>query len=96
MSGQRSFLVFYDVSSPRRLRRMERVLAGYGYRVQESVFFCTLSALLRARMERDINDALNRDHDQCVILDLGADPDVLDRAACIGRKIVKPPSVTVI
>lgn len=36
-------VVSYDVSHPRRLRRVARLLEGFGRRVQESVFECWLT-----------------------------------------------------
>jgi CRISPR-associated protein Cas2 len=37
------FLVAYDISSPKRLRRVARLMESYGTRVQRSVFECRLS-----------------------------------------------------
>lgn len=32
------FVICYDIANDRRRRRVDKVLSGYGYRVQESVF----------------------------------------------------------
>ena len=47
------FLVTYDVRDDRRLRRLARILEGFGTRVQYSVFRCHLSdrGLERLRWE---------------------------------------------
>lgn len=37
-------VVSYDVSDDRRRRKVARILEGYGYRVQYSVFECDLDA----------------------------------------------------
>lgn len=37
------FLVAYDISDPRRLRRVAKLMEEYGARVQRSVFECRLS-----------------------------------------------------
>lgn len=45
------YIVCYDVSSPRRLARIARILERYGVRVQRSFFCCdlTVSELLRMK-----------------------------------------------
>ncbi|MDO5691292.1 MAG: CRISPR-associated endonuclease Cas2 [Pseudomonadota bacterium] len=42
----------YDVTDPRRLRRVARVLEAFGTRVQDSVFECWLDRGSRARLRR--------------------------------------------
>lgn len=37
------FLITYDISSPKRLRRVARLMEKYGGRAQKSVFECDLS-----------------------------------------------------
>ena len=37
------YLVVYDISHPRRLRRVARIMERYGERVQKSVFECNLA-----------------------------------------------------
>ena len=36
------WIVLYDIRNPRRLRRVARLMEGYGQRVQHSVFECDL------------------------------------------------------
>ena len=96
MRGLRSFLVCYDIADPARLRKIERLVAGYGYRLQESVFFCRLSPLLLARMKQEITAIIHSRQDQCMMIDLGEREDVLDDVTVIGKKIVKIPKITFI
>ena len=96
MRGLRSFLVCYDIADPARLRKIERLIAGYGYRLQESVFFCCLSPLLLARMKQEITAIINLRQDQCMMFDLGVQDDVLNNVIVIGKKIVKIPKITFI
>lgn len=37
------YLVVYDISDPKRLRRIAKAMESYGNRVQKSVFECNLS-----------------------------------------------------
>ena len=50
---RRSYLVCYDVRDPKRLRKVHRVMKAYGEAWQYSVFWCTLWAVDRERMEAD-------------------------------------------
>ena len=51
------YLVVYDISNEKRLRRIARILQRYGRRVQESVFECELE---RGRYE-ELVDRLKRE-----------------------------------
>ena len=96
MRGERSLLVCYDISTDKRLRKVERIMEGYGYRIQESVFFCCLSQLLRARLIQSVSDVINLKEDQLIIIDLGPDEKVLSEAVELGKKIIKIPQITFI
>lgn len=96
MSGQRSVLVCYDIADSRRLRKVEKIMTGYGYRVQESVFFCRLSKLMQAKMFSDVSSVINIDSDQWFLVDLGEDQDVIQRFVVLGKRIVKIPKITFI
>ena len=39
MRGEHSLLVCYDIADKKRLRMVERITEGFGYRIQDSVFF---------------------------------------------------------
>lgn len=43
MKEQPSFAVVYDISDDRERRMVDKVLAGFGFRVQKSVYECCLS-----------------------------------------------------
>ena len=50
---RQSWQIAYDIGDPRRLRRVERLLAGVGTRQHMSLFLCDLTAAqLRALQER--------------------------------------------
>ena len=96
MRGERSLLVCYDIANAKRLRKVERITEGYGYRLQESVFFCRSSHLLKAQLIQSISNVINSKEDQFIIIDLGADENILDDAVVLGKKIIKIPKVTFI
>jgi len=46
------FAIAYDLSDDRERYRVDRVLRGFGFRVQKSVFECRLSRATRAALFR--------------------------------------------
>jgi len=72
---RRGYLLCYDVSDPKRLRRVHRVAKAYGEPWQLSVFFCILRDIDRVRLERDLMEVADARHDQILIIDLGVDED---------------------
>lgn len=58
------YIVCYDISDPKRLRRVARIMEGYGERVQLSVFECPLDApryrAMKARIRRVIDPEQDR------------------------------------
>jgi CRISPR-associated protein Cas2 len=93
---RRTYIVTYDISDPRRLRRVYRTMRGFGEHLQLSVFCCDLTAADRVRMIAALEDIVQHDEDQVVLVDLGptaANPikamEALGRALCItGRRSV--------
>jgi len=94
----RCYLVCYDISDPKRLRRVLRVMKGYGRHWQLSVFFCVLKSLDRVRMQRDLEAEMNQKEDQAVIVDLGPDEEQARQAITVIGPSLPPmqKSVTVI
>ena len=68
---RRCYLVCYDIRHPKRLRRVHKVLKGYGESWQFSIFFCVLKDIDRVRLQADLEERMNLKEDQTVILDLG-------------------------
>ncbi len=57
------YVICYDIASPRRLRRVARLMLTFGVRVQKSVFECELSSRERAELERKARELLDPHHD---------------------------------
>ena len=57
-SSASSYVVTYDLSDDRERNRVSRVLEGFGYRVQESVFECCLNGRLKNKLKNRL-DALH-------------------------------------
>ncbi|HRT97915.1 MAG TPA: CRISPR-associated endonuclease Cas2 [Planctomycetota bacterium] len=72
MSGPRiRYLVSYDIAHPKRLRRVARVLEGFGVRLQYSVFECALDDLRLAQAKAALHPLINHDEDQVLFVSLG-------------------------
>ena len=96
MRGERSLLVCYDIANSKRLRKVERIIEGFGHRIQESVFFCRLTPLLQSQLIQKITNVISLQKDQFIIIDLGADENILNQATIIGKKIIKNHKITFI
>lgn len=67
-----SYLVAYDISDPKRLRRVAQACEDFGYRKQLSVFLCRLSPTEFVRLRSRLYDLINREQDQVLFIPLCA------------------------
>lgn len=65
------YLVAYDVSDARRLRRTYNKMNGFGDPLQYSVFACDLSPKERIIMEEALTEIINLQEDRVLIINLG-------------------------
>jgi CRISPR-associated protein Cas2 len=65
------YIVTYDIADPVRLRKVFKLLKGYGEHLQLSVFRCDLTALSLAKMKAELSEVINAQHDQVLIVDVG-------------------------
>jgi len=87
---RRCYLVCYDIRDEKRLRRVFKVMKGYGEHWQFSVFFCALREIDRVRMQADLEAVMNLKEDQALILDLGSNEQAArDSVTSIGQGLVQ-------
>jgi CRISPR-associated protein Cas2 len=67
-----SYLVCYDISDPKRLRRVAMTCEDFGYRRQYSVFLCRLSATDLVRLRTRLYDIIHLEEDQVLFIPLCA------------------------
>ena len=65
------YIVSYDISDPKRLRKVAKILEGYGSRIQFSVFECPLDELKHASLNSELHQEINHDADQVLFISLG-------------------------
>jgi CRISPR-associated protein Cas2 len=83
---RRIYLVTYDISDDKRLRRVFKTMKGFGQHLQLSVFQCDLTPQARAAMEAALDDVIQHKEDQVMIFDLGATAsDPIKDIAVLGR-----------
>ena len=66
-----TFVVSYDISCPKRLRRVYRLMRGWGDHIQLSVFRCELNPRELVELRKRLNDIINNAEDQVLFVDVG-------------------------
>lgn len=67
------YLVSYDISDPKRLRRVHRTMRGFGDPLQYSVFLCPLSPAERILLLEALTGIIHHREDQVMLINLGPD-----------------------
>lgn len=66
-----AYLVCYDIRDDKRLRKVAKVMLGFGDRVQYSVFRCMLGDKERAVLRGKVEHVMSMSEDHVLIVDLG-------------------------
>jgi len=66
-----SYIVSYDISDDKRLRKVFQLLRGYGDHLQYSVFECQLTATDMVRLRTALGAMIQHNQDQVIFVDLG-------------------------
>jgi len=66
-----TYLVCYDISHDKRLRRVFKICKNHGTHLQFSVFECDLNLRERTEFERELKDVIKHDEDQVLFISLG-------------------------
>ena len=90
MARERLYLVTYDISDPKRWRRVFDVMKGYGHWLQLSVFQCRLSARRRTEMALRLEGCMKPTEDHILIMDMGPADKVSLRVESLGKSYEAP------
>ena len=63
-----TFVVAYDSSDPKRLRKVAKACEDFGLRRQKSVFLCRLTATDLVRMKSRLYDIIDLQEDQVLFI----------------------------
>ncbi len=66
-----SYLVCYDISDEKRLRRVFKAMRNYGDHLQYSVFECQLTPTDLVRCRSELSALIHHDEDQVLFVNLG-------------------------
>jgi len=66
-----TYLVCYDITDDKRLRKVFKVCRNFGDHLQFSVFECDLSASEKIALESSLGDIIDHDEDQVLFVQLG-------------------------
>ena len=58
-----NMIVAYDISNPKRLRRVAKIMQDYGKRVQKSIFEVSLTPPVFKKMKFQIDTTINHTED---------------------------------
>ena len=90
MAKERLYLVTYDISDPRRWRRIFNLMKGYGHWLQLSVFQCRLTARRRTEMTVRLEECMKPTEDHILIMDMGPADKVRPRVESLGKSYEAP------
>lgn len=79
------YLVCYDITDPKRWRRIYKTMKGYGVWLQLSVFQCRLNPQNLLRMTDTLTELMNTDEDHVMIIDVGPAESISIRVESFGR-----------
>lgn len=86
MSQERLYLVAYDISEPKRWRRVFKLMNGYGEWLQLSLFQCRLDAARHAELIAMLDELIHHQDDHLLCIDLGQADKVEPRFISLGKR----------
>ncbi|NOU27246.1 MAG: CRISPR-associated endonuclease Cas2 [Polyangiaceae bacterium] len=94
---RQAFVVSYDVSCPKRLRQVFKLMRGYGEHIQLSVFRCELSPREFAEMRARLASTIHHAEDQVLFVDIGpVDGRGATAISAIGKPYTEPERCAII
>jgi CRISPR-associated protein Cas2 len=80
-----SWLVCYDISDPKRLRKVASACEDFGERKQYSVFLCRLSPTQFQRLRARLYELIHKEQDQVLFLPVCAS--CVNKMEAMGREM---------
>lgn len=66
-----TYIVSYDISDPKRLRKVFKTMKAWGDHLQLSAFECQLRKVDFVRLRSELSDIIHHSEDQVLFVDLG-------------------------
>ncbi len=86
MTEEHLYIIAYDISDPKRWRRLFKLMHGYGEWLQLSIFQCRLSRLRHAELIALVDGIIHHKDDHVVFMDLGPADRVVPRVVSLGKE----------
>jgi len=94
---RQAYIVAYDISDPKRLRRVYKTMQGYGEHLQLSVFRCELNKTELVELRAKLSKTVHHDQDQVLFVDIGpVDGRGAGSITYVGRPYVRPENRAVV
>lgn len=71
ISTRTTYIVSYDITNDKRLRKVFQICKNHGTHLQYSVFECDLTPRERTTLERELKGVIKHDEDQVLFISLG-------------------------
>ncbi len=84
-----AYIVAYDISDPKRWRRIFKIMHGYGEWLQLSVFQCRLSRRQHAELIALLDGIIHHEEDHIILMDVGAADKIDPRVTSLGKAFEK-------
>jgi CRISPR-associated protein Cas2 len=65
------YMVIYDISNPKRVKKVFKTMKNYGEHIQFSVFLCRLDKKRLEEMKRDLSKVIEPEEDQVISINIG-------------------------
>lgn len=79
------YIVAYDISAPRRWRKVFKLMNGYGAWVQLSVFQCRMNRRRQAELLAKLSSVIDHREDHVVLVDVGVADSTEPRVTSLGK-----------
>jgi CRISPR-associated protein Cas2 len=94
---RQTYVISYDVSDPKRLRKVFKTMRGYGDPIQLSVFRCELSRRELVELRGALAKIIHHGEDQVLFVDVGpADGRAVTSFASLGRPYLHPDRIAIV
>ena len=92
-----TFIVTFDISDPKRLRKVFRLMLGYGDHLQLSVFQCELNPREIVELRHALGEVIHHGEDQVLFANLGpVEGRGSESIVSLGRAYIDPERMAVV
>jgi|SRR5690606_15789568 len=86
-----TYIVTYDISDPKRLRQVFKLMKGWGLHLQYSVFQCNLTPKALTELKSELEDVIAPQVDQVLFINVGpAEGRAKDAITAMGKPYAFP------